>query len=217
MTNFFLSPGTRVAVRIQYSVVYFDTLQLQEKRTLIFADERQIHLCFKLEIHSIRGDSHTRRTPQLLATRRDVTFAFNNHLRFPVQMFSSISSKDFAFIDPKAKTESSPTGFRTTATKVISRFPMAEPLTPDERLRTILNKTESDPPLIVPSLATDKAAEASARLDSAWCERQRAEVERRTAREAKEREGGVERGEGLGSFWRCLARRRRAERLFEDG
>jgi len=99
-----------------------------------------------------------------------------------------MSSKEFAFIDPKAETESSPTGFRTTATKGYLAFPHGRPLTPDERLRTILNKTESNPPLIVPSLATDKAAEANARLDSAWRERQRAEVERRTARESKERE-----------------------------
>lgn len=103
-------------------------------------------------------------------------------------MFTSVSSKGFTFPSPKSEADSFPTTVRATASKGYLAFPLGRPLTPEERLRTLRNKTDPNPPLNAPSSASKEASDSKERLDSAWRERERVEVERRRAREVKERE-----------------------------
>jgi len=103
-------------------------------------------------------------------------------------MFSSVSSRGGAFASPKIETEVFATGTSTTATRGYLAFPRGQPLTADGRLHSLLNEFDSRPPPLASLSAPDDTTNTKERLDSAWRERERVEVERRKAREAKERE-----------------------------
>ncbi|KLO11395.1 hypothetical protein SCHPADRAFT_474101 [Schizopora paradoxa] len=104
-------------------------------------------------------------------------------------MFTSVSSKAFSFASPSTSFEQTPVNpspsSSSTPTKGYLAFPRGRPPTHEERFRAFLHKSSSNPPVIVPLPESNGAKE---RLDTAWREREQSEVERKRAREAKERE-----------------------------
>lgn len=103
-------------------------------------------------------------------------------------MFTSVSPKEFKFSNPNAEPRQASDGFPTATAKGYLAFPRGRPPNHEERFRTLLNDTESKSHRDVPLSEPGNSADVNERLNSAWREREFLEVERRRAREAKERE-----------------------------